>query len=163
MKNTIWLLFLSCFTIFLFSCQPKTNKDYTQQASDDKDYEVWADTIIYEVLIHNPDSLDEWQSHKIKYLNHKKMVNDIFNSVYAGKKTAYNYYTNEAMSIEDVNQLEETYKRTDIGKLQFSEIWLYNQKNAHLKKEIHSILVAYTLYDSSNKIRGYKAAFYLKN
>ncbi len=153
--------------IFLFtiSCQNKKNNNNTSNNITplNKNLELWADTIIYDVLILNPDSTDEWQEQKIKRLNHKKLVDDLFKSVYSGKKTAYNYYTNEPYSINDIKEFEKVYPRKDIGKLQFEECWKYDQNSGNIEKKVYSILVAYTLYKSSGEIRGYKAGFYLKN
>ncbi len=149
--------------LFIFSCQNKKNDNIISQNNPSKKMELWADTIIYDVLVQNPDSTDEWQYQKIKNLNHKKLVDDIFNSIYSGKKPAFNYYTNQPYSIDDIRAFEESYSRKDIGKLQFEECWKYDHCTGHIEKQIFSILVAYTLYDSTGNIRGYKAGFYIKN
>ncbi len=150
--------------IISVSCQNKnSNIEKKTSISIEEEMELWADTIIYDVLILNPDSTDEWQNKKIKNLNHKKLVDDIFNSIYSGKKSAFNYYTNQPYSIDDIKDFEDSYPRKDIGKLQFEECWKYDQNTGNIKKEIFSILVAYTLYDSTGNIRGYKAGFYIKN
>lgn len=125
---------------------------------------VWADTIIYEVLISNPDTLDEWATTKVKGVLHKKMVDDLFEMIYSGKKKAYHYYTNKELPIVEIKEMEadERYTRNRVGKLQFTETWYYDINTTELKKQIHSILIAYELYNDSNQLRGYKAAFYLK-
>ncbi len=157
--------FIIIFTLCLFSCNQKKQKEiYSEDTSTPlANYETWADTIIYEVLVNNPDSSDEWQGKKIKYLNRKKMVDDIFASIYNGKKKAYNYYTNQEMNIAAIKELEDDYKREDVGKVQFTESWFYNTQTGIMQKKIYNILIAYTLYSYDNKIRGYKAAFYVKN
>ncbi len=165
MKQCLFGL-LIIYSIFLVqSCKHNEQKFATnnQSAQYDKNYEIWADTIIYDVVIHNTDSTDEWQSHKIKDLNRKKMIDDIFSSVYSGQKKAYNYYTNKAMDIDDIKILEENNKRENVGKVQFSETWYYNAKTGAMEKKIYNILIAYELYNSNNELRGYKAAFYVKN
>ncbi len=163
-KYTLSIIILGILA-FTGGCKQKEQKHILQQEPFNtlSNYETWADTIIYDILVHNPDSTDEWQSHKIKYLDRKKMVDDIFTSVYSGKKKAYNYYTNQVMDISDIKELEENYKREDVGKVQFTESWYYNKETGVMQKKIHNILIAYTLYTYDNKIRGYKAAFYIKN
>ncbi len=145
------------------ACNHKTEKQIECITPNSNNLELWADTIIYDVLIVNPDSTDDWQEQKLKYLNQKKLVDDLFESIYSGQKKAYNYYTNSEYSIQDIKEFEKDYSRGDIGKIQFSESWLYDKKSGKYIKQVYSILVAYTLYDSSNNIRGYKAGFYIKN
>ncbi len=152
------------FFIFIaVACNHKTEKQIKYTTPNYDNLELWADTIVYDVLIMNPDSTDDWQEQKLKYLNHEKLVNDVFESIYSGQKKAYNYYTNSEYSIQDIKEFEKEYSRSDIGKIQFTESWLYDKKSGTHIKQVHSILIAYTLYDSSNNIRGYKAGFYIKN
>ena len=148
--------------IFLpFACE---NKRETQ-TSTNKELTVWADTIIYDVLISNPDSLNEWDTQKVKHVNQQKIVDDLFELVYSGKKKAYHYYSKKPLTLEDIKDIEadERFERNKVGKLQFTETWHYNEHNQLLSKKVHSILVAYELYDYNNELRGYKAAFYLKD
>lgn len=143
----------------LLGCEGKKS----EVSSTDLKTTVWADTIIYDVLISNPDPLDEWATTKVKDVRHKKMVDDLFDMIYSGKKKAYHYYTNKELTIADIKEMEadERFTRDRVGKLQFTETWRYDHNNDELKKQIHSILLAYELYNDSNQIRGYKAAFYL--
>ncbi|MCW3788381.1 hypothetical protein [Plebeiibacterium sediminum] len=161
MKTILPTILLIIFTAI--ACNHNTEKQIVYTAPSSNNLELWADTIIYDVLISNPDSTDDWQEQKLKHLDHKKIVDDLFESIYSGQKKAYNYYTNSEYSIEDIKEFEEDYPRSNIGKLQFSESWLYDKTLGKHIKQVHSILVAYTLYDSSNNIRGYKAGFFIKN
>ncbi|SMO86426.1 hypothetical protein SAMN06265379_110138 [Saccharicrinis carchari] len=151
---------MAVLLLCLLGCEDKKQ----EVSSGDMNSTAWADTIIYEVLISNPNPLDEWATTKVKDVQHKKMVDDLFDMIYSGKKKAYHYYTNKALSIEDIKAMEadERYTRNRIGKLQFTETWRYNKNNLILKKQIHSILLAYELYNEANELRGYKAAFYIK-
>lgn len=126
---------------------------------------IWADTIIYEVLLTNPDALNEWETTKLKGVKSNKVVDDLFKMVYDGDKKAYNYYTNEELSIKQVEEIEQRddYSRDRVGKLQFTETWNMDIANHKMHKKVLSILLAYELYNDSNKLRGYKAAFYLKD
>ncbi|MCW3804225.1 hypothetical protein [Plebeiibacterium marinum] len=152
------------FLLISVSCQDNNSNNTDKENNPvKKNLELWADTIIYDVLIQNPDPTDEWQDQKIKHVNHKKLVDDIFSSIYTEKKIAYDYYSNQPYTIDEIREFEEGYPRTDIGKLQFEECWKYDQNTGNIEKQVYSILVAYTLYDSSQNIRGYKAGFYLKN
>lgn len=155
--------FLGIFVVLLL-CLLGCKYSKTGKKKVDANSTVWADTIIYDVLINNPDSVDEWATTKVKDVRHKKMVDDLYDLVYSGKKKAYHYYTNKELSIADIKEMEadERFTRNRVGKLQFTETWLYDKNTTELKKQIHSILLAYELYNDSNQLRGYKAAFYLK-
>lgn len=161
MKTTFG--FLGMFTLLVL-CSLGCKDSKTGLTKLDANATVWADTIIYDVLISNPDSLDEWAATKVKDVRHKKMVDDLYDLVYSGKKKAYHYYTNKELSIADIKEMEadERFPRNRVGKLQFTETWHYDKNTTELKKQIHSILLAYELYNDSNQIRGYKAAFYIK-
>jgi len=147
--------------ICLVGCE---NKEASTHISNNQ-LKVWADTITYDVLIHNPDSLNNWESNKVKHVKQKELVNDLFELIYSGKKKAYHYYTNEKLSTSDIKELEQDprFDRDKVGKLQFKETWLFSQNYSDIHKEIHEILLAYEIYDDSGNLRGYKAAFYLKD
>lgn len=159
--------YLKVLTIFILSALSFWScKERKSSASMDitDNMTVWADTIIYEILISNPDTLNEWETTKLKYLNHQKLIDNLFEMIYTGKKKAYHYYTNKPMDISAIKDLENngTFTRDKIGKLQFTETWIFNKELQSFKKQIHSILLAYEIYDDHNNLRGYKAAFYLK-
>lgn len=161
--NTAFKLFvlLGILIIGLVGCE---NNKSTLPVNN-TEMQVWADTIIYDVLISNPDSLLEWESAKVKNVRHKKLVDDLFEMIYTGKKKAYHYYTNKPLSVADIKELEADAKfgRDKVGKLQFTETWLFDKNAQEIKKQIHNILLAYEIYGESNTLRGYKAAFYLKD
>jgi len=159
-----WYCSVFCIGICLtlISCN---NKETVIRHQDFGDLEIWADTITYEVLIQNPDSLNTWETEKLKHVNNKKIVDDLFGLIYTGKKKAYNYYTNDPFSIDEIKEMETDKfpNRNHCGKLQFTETWAFSEDSARLVKKIQQILVAYEVYNDSNKLRGYKAAFYLKD
>lgn len=148
----------------LLLCLPGCEDNKSGLSKGDANTTVWADTIIYDVLISNPDTLDEWGTTKVKDVRHKKIVDDLYAMIYSGEKKAYDYYTNKELTIAQIKEIEadERFPRNRVGKLQFTETWRYNNNNDELKKQIHSILLAYELYNDSNYLRGYKAAFYIK-
>ncbi|WP_139314797.1 hypothetical protein [Saccharicrinis aurantiacus] len=164
MRMRYCLLGLLLLVIVISSCnqQPELNSDKVLLPEHNV---VWADTIIYEVLLTNPDELNEWETTKLQGVNSKKIVDDLFKMVYDGEKKAYNYYTNEELSIKQVEEIErrDDYSRDKLGKLQFTETWEMDLANKKMDKKVLSILLAYELYNDSNELRGYKAAFYLKD
>jgi hypothetical protein len=126
---------------------------------------LMADTIFYPVRIKNIDPNDEWADSRLQKLNRKKLVDDIFSSVYDGKATAYHYLTDAPLSIDDIKELEQRdeFVRDNVVELEFRETWWFNATTAKFEKEIISILVAYAVFEDDGNLRGLKAAFYIKN
>ncbi|MBN2164714.1 MAG: hypothetical protein JW717_00390 [Marinilabiliaceae bacterium] len=157
------LKFLTALLIltFIWSCKQSTKNNTT---TNNIDSALVADTIIYPVRIKNIDSDDQWAEIRLKNVNRKKIVNDIFEKVYSGDMTAYNYLSNEPISIEAIKTLEKTddFNRENIIELEFREKWWFNADKSVFKKEIISILLAYVVYDEFNEFSRMKAAFYVK-
>ncbi len=158
------LCFLSIASLVSYqSCNCDHNKNNNSQLDLNPQNSIWADTITYEVMISNPDSTNSWETQKLKNVSQRKIVDDIFELVYNNDKKAFNYYTHDPMSIQEIETLEkeENFSRDKVGKLQFTEIWKMNKATQKLHKEVLSILIAYEIYNSEGELRGYKAAFYI--
>ena len=124
-----------------------------------------ADSIIYSVAIVNPDSLDSWNDYRLRNVNRQKFIETIFDKLYSGNLTAYNYYDETPMTIDDIKNLEKApdFSRNRIEEIMFEETWLYSAENNRFYKEIHSIVLAYALYtDEGIRRGGLKAAFKIK-
>lgn len=120
-----------------------------------------ANPIIYDAVIKNPDPDDKWGDEELKNFDKKKLVDMIFKAVYDKKITAYNYHTDEPMSIEDIKALENSgdFDRSKIGKIQFIEDWYFDPESMVMTKKVKSIMIAYEVYNQFDELRGYKAAF----
>ena len=171
MKKNTSLYFLPTYlTIFLlitllsFSCQKQANKTTSGPTFDLADMELMADSITYTVVVKNRDSLDTWADQRLSGLNHKKLIDDLFDAVYEHEATPYDYYTHQPLSISDIKKLEnqKDYTRDRVGQLQFCETWYLNAETHQMHKQIHSVLIAYEYLSSDGEVRGYKAAFYIK-
>jgi len=143
------------------SVDDRTTGSIPEQKLQEWTGEIVADPIIYEVIVKNPDPDDEWGNEKIRKLKTRKIIDRIFDAVYAGNATRYNYHTGEVMSIEDISQLEasDEFDRSLIGKIQFEEDWYFDPDNLAIYKKVKSVLLAYEVYDQFNEVVGYKAAF----
>lgn len=124
-----------------------------------------ADTISYPVRIKNIDPNDEWADNRLKKLDRKKLVDDVFESVYSGKAIAYNYLTDEPFPIDEIKAMEQKddFSRDNVVELEFKERWWYNKQTSAFEKEVISVLVAYAVFEDDGKLRSLKAAFYVKN
>ena len=123
-----------------------------------------ADTIIYPVVIKNPDSTDTWTDDCLRPLNRAKFTDMVFDAIYNNKAQAYSYLDDKPLSISYIKELEqqENYHRDKVGKLQFWESWYFDAKNQIFTKKVHKILVAYEALTEDGKLRNYRAAFYIK-
>jgi len=149
---------LSLMTVLFAACHSNVGDGATM----DSKYLI-ADTILYPVRIKNIDPSDEWAIVRLKNLKNQKFVDDVFDAVYSGKATAFNYLSDEPMTIDAVKELEQRddFKRDNVVELEFREAWWYNADKSVFKKKVLSILVAYAVFDDSGEMR-MKAAFYIK-
>jgi hypothetical protein len=149
---------LSLMTVLFAACHSNTG----DEAAMDSKF-LLADTIAYPVRIKNIDPNDEWATVRLKNLKNQKFVDDVFDAVYSGKATAFNYLSDEPMTIDKVKELEQRddFKRDNVVELEFREAWWYNADKSVFKKKVLSILVAYAVFDDTGEMR-MKAAFYIK-
>jgi len=112
-----------------------------------------ADTIIYNVVVKNPDPEDEWQEYSLKYFDKKALVNIIFNAIYNGRLTPYNYQYENIMTIEEVKEMEKRHPRSEIANIQFTEVWHFDEKTLNFGKKITSIMMAYEHKNLSGEVR----------
>ena len=121
--------------------------------------------MVSDVVILNPNN-DKWTEYCLRKLDKKTLVNEIFKSVYEGKLTPYEFFNNNPYSIDDVKAIEDDpeFSRDNIAKVQFEEAWYFDTVNQKMVKKVHSIMLAYEIYDLNGKVKGYKPAFkvYLK-
>ncbi|PLX20273.1 MAG: hypothetical protein C0597_04285 [Marinilabiliales bacterium] len=154
------LLMALVIILTLASCNIKQNEPVLVNLGEENNYLAIADTIITDVVIQNPDE-NEWTDYTLRNLNKEALVNEIFSSVYDGKLTPYEFFKNEPLTIEDVKNLEDDpeFDRDQIGKVQFEEAWYYDAENHKMVKKVHSIMLAYEIYNPLGEIKGYKPAF----
>ncbi len=159
---------LSLFVILIVACseKPKTPVEKSigiQKIAADLESLI-ADTIIYPVTIYNFDSTDDWSEYRLKGVQRQKMVDEIFNAVYSGQLTAYHYYTNKPLTLAELKQLESSpdFSRDRIEEIQFTETWYFSAQAKQFQKEVHSMVLAYALYDEYGNRRGLKAGFRIK-
>ena len=159
---TLFILFLS--GLFIGCNSGKREQKYSEKTPPQNLKEqgvLVAEPIIYDVVVLNPDPEDRWATEKLNKLNKEALVDLIFQAVEEGRVTAYNYHTEEKMSMKDIRALEKTeeFNKSKIGKIQFIEDWYFDEEKMKMTKVVKSIMLAYEVYDQFGKVRGYKAAF----
>jgi len=117
-----------------------------------------ADTIIYDVIITNPDPQDAWTAKCLGRLNRKALVDSLFTMVYAETAVAYNFETLEKLTPVQVKKLEsaEGFSRGEIGKIQFTEAWYIHPATNSMTKEVLSVVLGSNFYDSDGNLFGHK-------
>lgn len=161
MTNLSKFIFVFSITLILFACKDNSVIDKsTIYIENGSNYKVIADTIISDVVIKNPDN-DEWTDYCLRNLDKKILVNELFDLVYSKKLTPYDFFLETPMTIEEVKAIEEDpeYDRDNIGKVQFEESWNFDFENHKMMKKVHSIMLAYEVFDNDNKVKAYKPVF----
>ena len=154
------LLSLLSFFILFASCEQSQKEIKNIDLSIDESYIEIADTIINDVVIKNSDN-DEWTEYCLRNLDKKTLVNEIFNLIYSEELIPYDFFQNTQLSIDDIKALEKDpeFSRDKISKVQFEEAWYFDTENQKMLKKVHSIMLAYEIYDFNGEVKGYKPAF----
>jgi hypothetical protein len=120
-----------------------------------------ADTIIYQVIISNPNTEDTWTTECLRGLNRKALVDSIFSMVYNGRLTAVNRETHEKLTMKQLKDLEkaEGFSRDKIGMIQFTEAWYLDPANRTMSKKVLAMDLGYDYYTSEGDLVGYKSLF----
>jgi len=162
-KNKHITFIVVCLVILLQACGTKTEQNHTSTVNTISGQCV-ADTIIYSVVIKNPNPLDTWTDECLSQLKRSQLVDQFFEAVYEHKAKAYSYSTHEVLSVSDIEEMENTdeFNRDKVAKLQFWETWYFDEQQQAMHKKVHAVLVAYEMQTDDGELRGYKAAFYIK-
>ena len=119
--------------------------------------------IIYDTFLINRDSTDTWEDECLAKFDRKTLVDKVFENVYNGRIIAYDYFTGEKLSPEQIRKMEKggIFTRKDISKIQFSERWIWDESTVQMRKELISMTIAYEVYNESGVSRGQKPVFKL--
>lgn len=141
--------------LFLFSCQNKPENSPTKTEG-----ELIADPIIYEVIVKNPNPDDEWLNECLENTNSSYLIEQVLKEVKAGNLKAYDYYDNHELSMGEIKQIiKENDLSERTGKIQFEENWYWDKDQLQLRKEVKKLMFGFEIFDTTGKLRGYKASF----
>ncbi len=129
--------------------------------TDSVEGKLIADTIIYDVYINNLDSTDKWTDECLQYLKKDVLFGEVFDNIYNGKITAYNFFTKEPLSIEDVKEIQSSpeFSEDAIGKIQFREVWYFDGETQVMNKKVISMIFGLELYNNLGELKGYRPLF----
>jgi hypothetical protein len=124
---------------------------------------VVANPITYDVVTKCYVKDDEWQQQCVANTNTVAIANAIFQAVYKGRLTPYDYVTEQPMPIDSVKAVEKRFTRKQIGKIMFTEKWYFSEATLSFTKKVEAVTLGYELIDKSNdELRGFKPAFLVK-
>jgi len=168
MNNTIIkakhiTIIVMCLVALLQACNNKAERN-TPTTNTLIPEQCIADTIIYSVVIKNPNPLDTWTDECLSQLKRQQLVDQLFDAVYKHKATAYSYTNHRELSIAEIKTMEQSadFSRDKVAKLQFWESWYFDEQLQSMNKKVHAVLLAYEINTEDGELRGYKAAFYIK-
>ena len=168
MKNK-GVFILSFFgIIYALSCCPEKVKDEVHSLSAiesamHKNFTgvMIVDTIIYDVIIKNPNPFDSWTDECLEHLNKEQFVDILFESVYEENAIAHDIFSENIITPDELKNLErkKNFSRDNIGKIQFTESWFYNDSLRSMSKKVISISLGYEIFDEQGDLIGHKPAF----
>jgi hypothetical protein len=81
--------------------------------------------------------------------------------VYNGSAVAYNHETGEKLTPKQVENMEKEkgFDRSNVGKIQFTEVWYMDPKEAVMTKKVIRMILGMASYDNKGELKGYKALF----
>src|SRR5690554_886770 len=114
-----------------------------------------SDTLVYSVDLVATDSLDTWSAWRLRHVAPRPMADFLLNEVYEGRLQAYDYFSNEPLSIEEVRRREQAgdYHRDLVEEFQFEESWYYLPGEQRFHKEVHALDRANSLMASNAALR----------
>lgn len=117
--------------------------------------------IVTEVIIKPDPEGDPWETEKVAGYRGEDFINSIFEGIYDGTMTVYDYHSGKALTADDVKKIEHEFgnNRSNIGKLSFTEDWYYFPSANSLHKRAKSVTFGYELYNNFGKVYAYRAAF----
>jgi len=167
MKASKFLFFSLIFSIMLISCKndlppeaketkPAEVKSYMDN-TDTVNTKLIAEKIVYDVKVKVSSDDDDWTKECLANTNPQALSNMIFKAIYDKKLQAFDYFTNEEMSLNQVKDFEQEWSRDKIGKIQFMENWYFDEADLQFYKKVYGIMLAYERYNEDGSVKNYKA------
>jgi hypothetical protein len=160
MKNLSYQIIIIFILVLSFSCKQENKKTTRVNLKISDQYLTIADTLIDDMFIKNTNN-NEWTAYSLRKLDKQTLINQIFDLVYAGKLVPHEFFSDSVLTIDDIHNLEneDEFSRDKIAKVQFEESWYFDPAQLKMVKKVHSIMLAYEVYNNMDEIKGYKPAF----
>jgi len=154
---TLATVLVSCGTDKSSEVKSSINKTDSEQVN------VLTDSLVYGIVTHIGENVDPYENEEFKSFLQDKLISNIFEQLYAGKLKAYDFLTNNELSIDDIREIEKKdgFNRSKVGKVQFNEQW-YFDNNGVLNKRVNSMTFGVESYSNQGNFTGYNALFKIK-
>jgi len=174
MKKFILLFSLPAIVLVMISC----HRDSDQARN------TITRRIQYDVNIKSPDQEMEWWVQNIEGASREKLLGNIFQQVKSGEVKAYDFFSCNLLSVEDVNNLMrrvdsisvqspippyelidtvvvQELRLSDITKLRFLEEWGMDDKSLAFTKKIAGICPLTEKHTETGELLGYRPLFWV--
>jgi hypothetical protein len=113
--------------------------------------------IVYDVEIINPYPDDQWTTECLEDLDHERLVDFIFEGIYAKRFSAYNIFEGTPVSVRKIRKMEENgeFSRRSIGKFQFQEEWILDTVNMSYTKRVREVRMGLQKFNREGELTGY--------
>jgi uncharacterized membrane protein YcaP (DUF421 family) len=156
------IIIITLVALLFLACQKKKPSDVSIENDILKGKNILiADTIIYDVVIKNPSPDNAWEEERLRHFKHDVFIDQVFNNIYRNKYLIKSYQTGDEISSRTIKRMEKSgdINRNAIGKIQFTEKWLWDKSNDKLEKETISIVLGQEVKEKDGTLRGYKPVF----
>jgi len=135
----------------------------SENTTDTQGISVLADSLVYSIVTHTNENDDSTENVEFKSFLQEKLISYIFEQLYAEKLKAYNFLTDEKLSLKEIKKIEaaEGFCLSKVGKVQFNEQW-YFDKYGVLNKRVNSMTLGVESYSNQGNFYGYRALFKIK-
>lgn len=152
------------FAYILISCKDSSKSVIPKEKlKPSAELKTIADTITYDVMLRAIDTSDTWVAECLQYLNQKDFINYLFDGIYSKQFTAYDFFTGEPLSPNDVREIEheDDFSRELVSKVQFKEHW-YIDSTGHFHKDVLNYTLGIEAYSKQKSFLGHRALFVVK-
>ena len=119
---------------------------------------VIAQPITYQFNVKNYNPDDDWTGECLAKTNVDALAACIFQAVIKGRLKAYEYYTEEELTVAQVKAIDKKYSRKSIGQIQFEEDWFFDEKNLRFYKDVKALIWGYETRQGTDR-NGFDPAF----
>jgi hypothetical protein len=116
-----------------------------------------AEYIVYDVEIINPYPDDLWTEKSLEGLDHKLLVNFVFDGIYSGEFSTFDIFEGTPIPARKLKKMENRgeFKRDQIGKFQFMETWILDTINMTYHKKVKEIRMGIPNINEHGELTGY--------
>ncbi len=119
---------------------------------------VIAQPITYQFKVKNYNQEDDWSEECLAHTNTGALAACIFQAVIKGRLKAYDYYSEEELTVAQVKAIDKKYSRKSIGQIQFEEDWYFDEKNLRFYKDVKALIWGYETRQGTDR-NGFDPAF----